>query len=111
MFYFYMPSFHRNGHSNKKSIVQCFDYSEIGQVFNCEKLKEIAKNIDPRAFIAIENVYEVEFERYANDSDLSDLVCELGSVPEIWGQNNNTPLIYVGGINIKPSEIRVMGRN
>ncbi len=58
-----------------------------------------------------ENVYEVEFERYANDSDLSDLVCELGSVPEIWGQNNNTPLIYVGGINIKPSEIRVMGRN
>ena len=58
-----------------------------------------------------ENVYEVEFERYANDLDLPDLVCELGSVPEIWGQNNNTPLIYVGGINIKPSEIRVMGRN
>ena len=24
------------------------------------KFKEIAKNIDPRAFIAIENVYEVE---------------------------------------------------
>lgn len=58
-----------------------------------------------------ENVYEVEFERYANDSDIVELITEIGSVPEIWGQNNNTPLIYVGGINLKTSDIRVMGRN
>ena len=39
----------------KKSIVSC-----VISRLQVEKIKEIAKNIDPRAFIAIENVYEVE---------------------------------------------------
>ncbi len=39
----------------KKRIVYCV----ISRI-QVQKLKEIAKNIDPRAFIAIENVYEVE---------------------------------------------------
>ena len=39
----------------KKRIVYC----GISRL-QVQKLKEIAKNIDPRAFIAIENVYEVD---------------------------------------------------
>ncbi|MBQ4122665.1 YitT family protein [bacterium] len=39
----------------KKRIVYC-----VISRLQIQKLKEIAKNIDPRAFIAIENVYEVE---------------------------------------------------
>lgn len=39
----------------KKRIVYC-----VVARLQVQKLKEIAKNIDPRAFIAIENVYEVE---------------------------------------------------
>ena len=39
----------------KKRIVYC-----VISRLQVQKLKEIAKNIDPRAFIAIENVYEVE---------------------------------------------------
>ncbi|MBE7704706.1 MAG: YitT family protein [Cyanobacteria bacterium SIG29] len=39
----------------KKRIVYC-----VISRLQVQKLKEIAKNIDPRAFIAIENVYEVD---------------------------------------------------
>ena len=39
----------------KKRIVYC-----VISRLQVQKIKEIAKNIDPRAFIAIENVYEVE---------------------------------------------------
>ena len=39
----------------QKRIVYC-----VISRLQVQKLKEIAKNIDPRAFIAIENVYEVE---------------------------------------------------
>lgn len=39
----------------KKRIVYC-----VISRLQVQKLKEIAKNVDPRAFIAIENVYEVE---------------------------------------------------
>lgn len=39
----------------KKRLVYC-----VISRLQVQKLKEIAKNIDPRAFIAIENVYEVE---------------------------------------------------
>lgn len=39
----------------KKRIIYC-----VISRLQVQKLKEIAKNIDPRAFIAIENVYEVE---------------------------------------------------
>ena len=39
----------------KKRIVYC-----VISRLQVQKLKEIAKTIDPRAFIAIENVYEVE---------------------------------------------------
>ena len=39
----------------KKRIVYC-----VISRLQVQKLKEIAKNVDPRAFIAIENVYEVD---------------------------------------------------
>lgn len=39
----------------KKRLVYC-----VISRLQVQKLKEIAKNVDPRAFIAIENVYEVE---------------------------------------------------
>lgn len=56
-----------------------------------------------------EGAYDVNFERDAKDKDLEDLVFELGSYPELWGQQNPEPLIYVHDLYILPSEIQIMG--
>ena len=56
-----------------------------------------------------EGAYDVNFERDAKDKDLEDLVFELGSYPELWGQQNPEPLIYVHDLYVLPSEIQVMG--
>lgn len=56
-----------------------------------------------------EGAYDVNFERDAKDKDLEDLVFELGSYPELWGQQNPEPLIYVHDLYVLPSEIQIMG--
>ena len=56
-----------------------------------------------------EDSYEVEFERYFAANDLKDIVTEIGGVPDLWGQNNKEPLIYIYGINLKSEEIKIMG--
>ena len=58
-----------------------------------------------------ENSYDVNFERTVNDNDLSALVYALGAHPELWGQQNPEPLIFVHDIFVNPSEIRIMGAN
>ena len=56
-----------------------------------------------------EGSYDVNFERAAIDKDLQDLIFEIGSYPELWGQGNPEPLIYVHDLYISPNEIQVMG--
>ena len=56
-----------------------------------------------------EGVYDVNFARTMYDKDLSTLIFELGSQPEVWGQGNPEPLIYVSDIYIDKSDIQIMG--
>jgi len=58
-----------------------------------------------------EGAYDVNFERIPEDRDLEDLITELASYPELWGQRNPEPLIYVKNIYVKPEQISVMGAN
>ena len=58
-----------------------------------------------------ENWYDVNFERIAADSDIRDLIVDITSHEDIWGQHNNEPLIHIKDINITKNDIRVMGRN
>lgn len=58
-----------------------------------------------------EGAYDVNFERTPDSRDLEDLITELASYPELWGQRNPEPLIYVKNIYVKPEEISVMGAN
>ena len=69
-----------------------------------EYANEALSNIDFN-----EGAYDVNFERDAKDKDLEDLVFELGSYPELWGQQNPEPLIYVHDLYVLPSEIQIMG--
>lgn len=56
-----------------------------------------------------EGAYDINFERLAMDKDLEYLIIELGSCPEIWGQNCNEPRIGITDINITQADIQIMG--
>ena len=56
-----------------------------------------------------EGVYDVNFIRTMYDTDLPALIFELGSHPEVWGQNNPEAMIYVSDIYINKSDIQIMG--
>ena len=56
-----------------------------------------------------ENWYEVNFERIAADQDIPDLIYDIASHEDLWGQQNNEPLIHIKDINITKNDIRVMG--
>lgn len=58
-----------------------------------------------------ETVYTANFDRFAFDPDLSNLITEIADYDGIWGQFNPTPLIHVKKIFVRPSAIQVIGRN
>lgn len=58
-----------------------------------------------------ENFYEVNFERMASSSDLSNLIFELMDKEDIYGQHNDEPLIHITNLNVTMEEIRLMGKN
>lgn len=58
-----------------------------------------------------ENLYEVNFERIAADKDIVDLIEDLTTHDNIWGQHNNEPMIHITDLNVTKSDIRIMGKN
>lgn len=54
-----------------------------------------------------ENAYDVDFIRAADDKDLEALIYELASQPEIWGQGNSEPLIFIKDIFV--TDYQIMG--
>lgn len=56
-----------------------------------------------------EGTYDVNFERLAADKDLKDLIFALGEGAELWGQQNDEPLISVTDINITWNDVQIMG--
>jgi single-stranded-DNA-specific exonuclease len=58
-----------------------------------------------------ENCYNVNFERIAADTDLADIICDVGDYKDIWGQQNPEPLIHVSDINVTMSDVKIMGKN
>lgn len=58
-----------------------------------------------------ENVYDVNFIYSANNKELEKIVNDLGSYPQLWGQHNPEPLIYIKDINLAPSDIQIIGKN
>lgn len=55
--------------------------------------------------------YDVNFSRNANDNDIEDLIYALGEKPEVWGQGNIEPKIFISDIYINPSNIQIMGKS
>ena len=58
-----------------------------------------------------ENVYDVNFISSANNKELEKIINDLGSYPQLWGQHNLEPLIYIKDINLTPNDIQIIGKN
>lgn len=58
-----------------------------------------------------ENIYDVNFISSANNKELEKIVNDLGSYPQLWGQHNPEPLIYIKDINLTPNDIQIIGKN
>ena len=58
-----------------------------------------------------ESCYNVNFERRAADKDLCDIIYDLDTYKDVWGQKGAEPLIYVHDINLKRSDIQLIGKD
>lgn len=56
-----------------------------------------------------EGVYTANFQRSAEDIDLEDLILDLGKQSNVWGQNNDEPLIYIPNIMLGKDDFQVIG--
>lgn len=56
-----------------------------------------------------ENYYDVDFERFAADTDITDIIFALNKYNDIYGQNNSEPLIYIKNINLTSNDYQVIG--
>lgn len=58
-----------------------------------------------------EGMYDVNFIREPNASDLEDLIYDLASNTNIWGQGNPEALIFVPNIYLDSTDYKVIGIN
>lgn len=58
-----------------------------------------------------ENWYEVNFERFAAESDMTFLISDIAEHEDIFGQGNPEPLIHVTDINVNKSDLAIIGKN
>lgn len=58
-----------------------------------------------------EGMYNVNFIREPNDSDLKKLIYDLASNPNIWGQGNPEALIFIPNIYLDDTDYKVIGSN
>ena len=58
-----------------------------------------------------EDYYDVNFMcDDENISSLKDAIFSFGQYPEVWGQGNPEPKIYISGVAVSPDRVRVMGQ-
>lgn len=90
------------GHANAAG---CSIYDNNLRAFH-EYANEALKDINFN-----EGVYNVDFIREPDAEDLEQLVFDLASEPNIWGQNNPEPLISVPNIFLNEFGYTIIGTN
>ena len=55
------------------------------------------------------DVYDVNFQRIAADEDIYDIISDIDEHREVFGTGNSEPLLYITDINLKKSDIQVIG--
>ena len=58
-----------------------------------------------------EGMYDVNFIKEPNESDLENLVFDLASDNSIWGQGNPEPMIFIPNIFLDSTDYKIIGAN
>lgn len=56
-----------------------------------------------------ENIYDVNFIRNATDNDINNLILDVCSMSDIYGQGNPEPLIQIQNLYVNPEDVKIMG--
>ena len=57
-----------------------------------------------------DDVYEVDFMRSAAASDIDNIIMDIGTHLDLWGQANKEPLIYITDLHLKKSDWTAIGK-
>lgn len=91
-----------SGHANAAGVgIAHYDLEKFLDYSN-KKLKDVDFG---------ENYYDVNFLRKGTDKDIGAIIEDLSEYDELWGQQNNQPLVCVTDIIIDSNAIRIMGAN
>ena len=77
------------------------NYNSFIQYAN-EALKDIDFN---------NNCYEVQFVREGNAGDIEKIIYDIASHEDVWGTGLPEPLFYIKNLRVRPSDVRIMGKN
>ena len=75
-----------------------------------DRLHELA-NHDLAQYDFGDTYYEVDFSRGALSNDIEDIIRNLDTYKQVWGQNNNEPIIYVSNLHFSKDDVTIMGKN
>lgn len=55
------------------------------------------------------NRYDINFSRISEESDIENLILDIGSHKDLWAQGNSEPLIEITRIPITAFNVQIMG--
>lgn len=56
-----------------------------------------------------EDIYEVNFDRFATEDDIYDIIDDVYKYHTIFGTGNPEPLIHISDINVSINDVQIMG--
>ena len=58
-----------------------------------------------------ENYYDVDFVMRANDPKIEEAIEELCAIEQVYGQQNEEPVIAITNLNVSQSDVKIIGKN
>lgn len=58
-----------------------------------------------------ESYYDVNFQRFASEPDIANIVCDIGKYEDLYGQGNSDVYIHIKDINLTKNDYQVIGAN
>lgn len=96
----------------------CFEYAQghanaFGVAIPDNKLREFHEwaNHELESMDLGEQIYDINFVRESGDTDIADIIMDIGKYANLWGQGNPEPLMVVKHVCVTNTTARIMGAN
>ena len=58
-----------------------------------------------------ENYYDVDFVMRANDPKIGEAIEELCAIEQVYGQQNEEPVMAITNLNVSQNDVKIIGKN